>query len=138
MLLKSTDRHVTASFRFACTLEILKSVIGRRKKMDSNLQLRSNFILYITIIYVKFINIKMMGSRVRLYCCPHISSKKTLNEFGLNWDYRERSWTRFWFIWVQYNSSYTYSSPQNEYVFNMFHKHITEPKIRTGLVVPRS
>jgi len=51
-----------------------------------------------------------MGSRIRQYYCPHVSSKETLNEFGLNFileDYRESSWTRFGFISVQYKSSYT-------------------------------
>jgi len=51
-----------------------------------------------------------MGSRIRLYYCPHVSSKKTLNEFELIfilWDYRESSWMRFWFISVKYKSSYT-------------------------------
>jgi hypothetical protein len=111
MALKTLDRHVSAGFRFACRLEILHSVmVKRNEKMDSNLQLRHNFILCFTITYVTFTKIKGDGSLIRLYYCPQASSEKTLNEFGLNFIlgyYRESSCMRFGFISVQYKSSYT-------------------------------
>jgi hypothetical protein len=62
MVLKTRYRHVTAGFRIACSLEILHSVIVKQnKKLGSNLQLRHNFILCFTIIYVKFLKRKGNG-----------------------------------------------------------------------------